>query len=212
MSRLSAIAITLFAIACFWPAVDNLLPAEETDTHVHHFLEGKDALAYVVPGTGGGVETCSITQDASSQLQQGDEIVVTRTPVFGRCIGIKPMRCLGLVCAPDHDDTMDADSLLREAISYSYRDRYSNADELANDHPGYSPQIRRWPDVRDSLSPKRYSVRLPEQLVIFDKDGKLRTSRTCGHVGGLCSKIPRKPRDEQPSNEMNHHSSQHQPE
>ncbi len=196
MSRFSAIAITLFAIACFWPVVDNLLPAEETDTHVHHFLEGK--VAYMAPGTGGGMETCSVTLDASRQLQQGDEIVVTRTPVFGRCTGIKPMRCWGLVCSADHDDTVDADQLLREAIRFTYRNTYSNAGELADDHPGYSPEIRRWPAVRGGpWSLRRYSVRLPGQLVIFGEDGALQTSRTCGHTGGLCRKIPLKPRDEQ---------------
>jgi hypothetical protein len=185
---LAAILI-FFVTGCFW-AVDGLLPVEEMDTHIHHFLKEKDSLAYIVPGTGGGMDTCPVAHNDSRQLQPNAEIVVMRTLIFSRCVGVKPIRCLDIVCSSGHDDAIDANTFLREAIRYSYGDKYSTANELVDDYPGYFPEIRRWPRVRNPLIPVRYSMRSPEKLIIFSKDGGILMSRACEHADGLCKRVP----------------------
>lgn len=182
---------TILATICLWTIVDRLLPAEEMDSRVLQLLEDEDSLTYVIYGTGGGVGTCPIPHGDSLVLQQHTEIVAIRTPIFGTCIDVKPTICKDLLCSSEHDVAIDVVSLLSKAIQYSYGDEYLTVNELFQDYPGYTPEIRKWPIVRSPIYPVRYSVRMPEQLVIFDKYGRSMTSRTCGSVEGYCEKIPR---------------------
>ena len=188
---LKAIAILLVVGYCGL-ALDGLLPTEEMDTHVHHLLKTTDSVVYGVPGTGGELATCSIADEEFRQLQPNTEIVVLRTLILGRCVGVNQVRCLGLVCSSGSKDAINTDSFVRNAIQYAYGERYSTVGELARVYPGYSPQIRRWPDVRGFLGSVRYSVRLPEELVILDKDGNALTSRECGSDEGFCQRVQRK--------------------
>lgn len=191
LSSLKAIAILLIVGYCGL-ALDSLLPTEEMDTHVHHLLETTDSVVYVVPGSGGELATCSIADKEFRQLQPNTEIVVLRTLILSRCVGVSQLRCQGLVCSSGSKDAINTDTFVRNAIHYAYGDRYSTVGELAKNYPGYSPQVRRWPDVRGSWGSVRYSVRMPEQLVIVDKDGNAVTSRKCGSDEGLCQRVPRK--------------------
>jgi hypothetical protein len=182
--------VSLLAVGCCCLALDGLLPTEEIDTRVDHFVETDGSLAYGVPLSGGEMDTCSLEDNELRALQPKTPVVVQRTLILSRCVGVKPIRCMGLVCLSDTTDaTIIADSYIEAAMHYAYGDRYSSVSDLAKEYPAYSPEIRRWPPIRGGLSLARYSVRLPDRLVILDSDGNALTSRTCGSDGGYCEKV-----------------------
>jgi len=191
MSRSLKLIIIIVITISFWLLVDRLLPREEMDTHVHQLNQPTGPLVYGVPLSGGELDTCALDTDELSALWPHAEIVVERTLLLGRCVSVKPIRCVGMMCSPLGSRKIDADALVQKALHVAYGEEYENIASLSADHPGYSPQVRRWPIIREPLVPERYSIRLPEQLVIFDKDANFITTRKCGSTGGYCQAVER---------------------
>lgn len=183
----------LLAFIISWPIFDFLLPRTEMDSRVIHIDRQRSSLTYHIYGTAGAVGKCSITPGNSQQLQQGAEFIALRTPIFGRCVGAKPITCNGLLCSSGDEGDINANSLLDKAIQNLYGDRYLTVNGLVADYLGYAPEVRRWPNVRSRIPPTRvrYSVRMPDRLVIFDSNGEWQTSRSCGTVEGLCRAVSR---------------------
>jgi hypothetical protein len=87
------------------------------------------------------------------------------------------------------------------AIRFSYPDIYADLRALQADYSGFRPQVRYWGswnlDLQNGLIDKlfgfqRYQVRLPEEIVIVDADGKALFSRAdtaCNDERG-CPKTP----------------------
>ncbi len=189
MLRSLIVLVILVVIGLCLLALEGMLLTEEMDAHVHHFVKSANSLAYIVPESGGEIDTCPIEDDKLWALQQGAEIVVKKTLILGRCVSIKPIRCVGYMCSSGTNDVINADHFIQNVIRYAYRNKYANLGELRKEYPGFSPQIKRWPIIRIFWSPVRYSVRLPEKLVILDRDGKIWTTRECGSAEGYCQKI-----------------------
>ena len=72
------------------------------------------------------------------------------------------------------------------AIRHSYPDIYADLPALQADYAGFQPQVRYWGSwnwqIENGLVDKlfgfqRYQVRLPEEIVIVDAEGKARFSR-----------------------------------
>ncbi len=189
MLRGLIVLVILVAIGWCLLALEGMLPTDEMDTRVHHFLKSANSLVYVVPDSGGELGTCPIEDNKLWALQPGTEIVVEKTLILGRCVSIKPIRCVGHMCSSGTNDVINADHFIQNAILYVYGDKYANLGELRKEYPGFSPQIRRWPMVRMFWSPVRYSVRLPEKLAILDGNGNTMTTRECGSDEGYCQKI-----------------------
>ncbi len=184
-ARVKTPIVIFLVVVCGALVVDSLLPTEELDSDVHHFLKNGDVLAYIVPLTGGELDTCSIAGKELQAVKVKTKISVQRTPIFGRCVDIKPIRCISFVCSSGTHGTIDADTFFRNAIHYAYGERYSNLSELMKDFHEYHPQIRQWPTVRLWV-PVRYSVRLPEEIVIVNEEGNVQTSRKCGSSESYC--------------------------
>lgn len=187
-TNLKNIAIIFVAGLCIL-VIDTFLLREEIDTTVARVEKGGRQLVYNIPESGGDEGSCSVGEDKSQVLTSGAEVIVERTLLRGRCVSVKPIHCEGVVCSSGRDNKIDSEALLKQSLRIAYRGKYENFVSLAADHPGYSPQIRRWPIVRGPLSSELYSVRLPDQLVIFDRDANFRTTRECGSVEGFCQKI-----------------------
>lgn len=171
--------------------LDRLLPRQEMDAYVHQLTQSTEPLVYSVPLSGGELDTCSLDASELSALWPHAEIVVEKTLLLGRCVSVEPILCVGMVCSPPRSRKIDANALIQKALHVAYGEEYVNIASLSADHPGYSPQVRRWPIIREPLVPERYSVRLPEQLVIFDKDANFITTRKCGSVDGYCQTVKR---------------------
>lgn len=91
--------------------------------------------------------------------------------------------------------------LVDAAIRHAYPDIYADLHALQADYTGYQPQVRYWGSwnwqIENGLVDKlfgfqRYQVRLPEEIVIVDAEGKARFSRddtSCNDERG-CPKTP----------------------
>ena len=183
-----SIAIFIGAGLCIL-LIDTFLLKEEIDTTVARIEKGGRQLVFNIPESGGEEYSCSVGKDESQALTSGAEVLVERTLLRGLCVSVKPIHCERVVCSSGPENKLDSEALLKQSIHIAYRGKYENFVSLAADHPGYSPQIRRWPVVRGPLSSELYSVRLPDQLVIFDRDANFRTTRECGSHEGYCQKI-----------------------
>ncbi|MCO7223253.1 hypothetical protein [Pleionea sp. CnH1-48] len=83
---------------------------------------------------------------------------------------------------------------MQKAIEARYPGIYKDVDELKQDYPDFSPQIRQWSDDLSFLFGRgRYAVRLPEEEVIISKTGMVKTTRRCSVEGKAgCKIIPPK--------------------
>jgi len=81
--------------------------------------------------------------------------------------------------------------LIATAIEHYYPEIYPSLDDLRVDYPGFAPVVRRWSedyDVMFLFGIGRYSVQLPESLVLIDQDSHVKTSRECGPNSGYCKR------------------------
>ena len=77
--------------------------------------------------------------------------------------------------------------LVEAAVRAIYPGTYETLEELRRDYPGFSTRVRRW-------GPNRFSVDMPDELVILDAQGKIHATRNCGSTEGDCEQvIPAKP-------------------
>ncbi|HSH72404.1 MAG TPA: hypothetical protein VK974_05035 [Methylophilaceae bacterium] len=88
------------------------------------------------------------------------------------------------------------DEIVDSAIRHSYPNIYSNLKDLQHDYSKFKPEVRYWGSwswqVENGLIAKlfgltRYQVRLPEEIVIVNVDGKADFSRSdtgCSGDGG----------------------------
>ncbi len=180
----------LFLLSQLVLALDRLF-LKEIDTSALRLLNEDKSILYVVPLTAGATESCPASTDTFVNLLENDEIVVLRTSILNRCAGVRKMICRGILCS-FRTEKINARNLLQEAINLEYKGQYQAVSELAADFPGYYPEVRRWPDIRHSSFPPRYSVRLPDRLMIFDMTGTYLTTRHCGAAEGLCKNVARK--------------------
>ncbi|WP_143098437.1 hypothetical protein [Variovorax sp. OK605] len=184
-------AASLLIVGSCMLSLAFFLPVEQMDTHVYGHSNPSNSIAYAIPGTAGVMARCTVP-DQSIQAMKPDTEIVVKTSILGTCIDVGEIRCQNLVCSSEAQGIIDADQFIRGAMQYAYGDKYQSVGILSHENPGYLPQIRRWPNVRHVLSPERYSVRLPDQLVILDKEGKALTSRRCGATQGYCQGVPRR--------------------
>lgn len=188
--KLKLTACVLIVVASVLQLV-SWLPVEQMDTTVYRQSNSKNSITYSIPLTAGEDATCTVPDEKFEALKPGTKIVVT-TSIFGNCLDVGEIRCQKSVCSSETESIIDADRFILSAMQYAYGDKYPSVGILSDDYPGYLPQIRRWPKVRHVLSSERYSVRLPEELVILDKEGKALTSRRCGASEGYCEMVPRR--------------------
>jgi hypothetical protein len=75
-----------------WLTFDFILPSSDVQTNVHTISgDGKRSrqVSYVVPGTGGGLDSCDVPIALADSLQSGSIIIVEQSAVFDRCVKIK---------------------------------------------------------------------------------------------------------------------------
>ena len=84
-------ALTLTSIALAALIVDSLLPPERIETAVHpiSYLHADSVVAYAIPLSGGDIGRCAIDEKTFLELAPLDSIVVKRSALFGRCLGIR---------------------------------------------------------------------------------------------------------------------------
>ncbi len=89
--RRLADALTLAGIALAALIVDSLLPPERIETAVHpiSYLHADSVVAYAIPLSGGDMGHCAIDEKTFLDLAPLDAIVVERSPLFGRCLGVR---------------------------------------------------------------------------------------------------------------------------
>ena len=89
--RRLADALTLAAIAFAALMVDTLLPPERIETEVHpiSYLHADSVVAYAIPLSGGDMGRCATDEKTFLDLAPLDAIVVERSALFGRCLGIQ---------------------------------------------------------------------------------------------------------------------------
>lgn len=65
---------------------DILLPPEEFSVEkVHRGTFQEDTIFYIVPDTGGGMDSCKVTSESKSRFGVGSAVLITRSRIFGRC-------------------------------------------------------------------------------------------------------------------------------
>ena len=167
---------TIFLVLLFF---DRFLPTSKIETTVYSVDKSSQTIIYNVPLTGGGIDTCPTDEEVIETLRHNSPVVVETTAIFRKCRATLPSW------------PVDADKLIRIAVGYASYDNYANIEDLRRDYPGFTPRIRLWREDPWFMpaSCRRYSVQLPEKLVIFDPDGNVRTTRTCGTVGGDCEAV-----------------------
>lgn len=180
MTSFLKIAVALFVAILL---LDNFLPTEKIQTEVHHSTVGGKSsgeIFYIVPLTGGVMESCAVKEEIVRKFPLNSDIFVEKTAILNRCIGVD------LPSVP-----IDSARFVETAIRYSYGDIYSSLDELRADYPGFTPRVRLWGSdfwlFPESF--RRYSVELPEELVILDTYGTPRATRSCGSVEGDCELV-----------------------
>ncbi len=84
-------ALTLAGIALAALIVDTLLPPERIETAVHpmSYLHADSVIDYSIPLSGGEMGRCAIDEKRFLALAPGDAIIVERTALFSRCLGIR---------------------------------------------------------------------------------------------------------------------------
>ncbi len=171
----AAIFVTLLLL-------DNIFPTQKIITEVYRItLNGKSGgeIFYNIPLTGGDDDSCQSTEEVIRKLPSGSHILVERSAIFNRCVRINP-----------NPGLIDSAKLIEDAIRGSYEGVYSSLEELRRDYPGFAPKVLFWDEDSWSFGmPNLYSVNMPEHLVIFNKDGTVRTTRQCGSVGGYCETV-----------------------
>ncbi len=79
---LRALAGLVLLIGLVWMA-DTMLPPESFHERVLPRTFQNGEVFYIVPCTGGGVDSCKLTSAAT--YAPGDSILILRTPLLGRC-------------------------------------------------------------------------------------------------------------------------------
>ena len=171
------ILFSIIFLALFF--LDSVLPTSKIETSVQSVDKSKQTIIYNVPLSGGDIDTCSADLDVIETLHHNSPVVIETTAILGKCRATLPSW------------PVDVNKLIRIAVSYASHDNYANIEDLRRDYPGFTPRIRLWREDPWFMpaSFRRYSVQLPEKLVIFDPDGNVRTTRTCGTVGGDCEAV-----------------------
>ncbi len=83
------------------------------------------------------------------------------------------------------------DLLIQSAINFSYKESYKNLEDLRKDYPNFTPNIRRWSSrLAVFFGGVLYAVSLPEEDVITQFNGEVRTTRECGSVESRCTLTP----------------------
>ena len=84
-------ALTLAGIALAALIVDALLPPERIETEVHpiSYLHADSVVDYAIPLSGGDMGRCAIDENTFLDLAPLDAIIVERTALFSRCLGIR---------------------------------------------------------------------------------------------------------------------------
>lgn len=173
------------ALALVLTLLDRLLPPDSLETSVYRSTfdaASGGEIIYNLPLSGGGIASCTVSQDAVRKAPQRSEVVVATSAIFGRCTGVYPFV---------EPQGMDRAAFINNAIRYAYRDVYANLDELRRDYPGFAPRIRKWGSHAWYLPARthRYSVQLPKELVILEPSGSARAIRACGATEGDCEVV-----------------------
>lgn len=168
--------ILAFAVILAVIILDSTLPTNKMETRVSSIDTSNGRLTYVIPLTAGDVDKCSADKNVMAALSRNSQVVIEKTALFERCNASLPSW------------PVDVDKFVQRAVRRTSADNYANIEALRIDYPGFTPHIRLWGDDPWYLSARlrRYSVQMPEEVVIFDPDGNVTTTRTCGTVGGYC--------------------------
>ncbi|WP_412480935.1 hypothetical protein [Azonexus sp. IMCC34839] len=86
-------ALMLAGIVLTALIVDTLLPPERIETAVHPmtYRHGSAIVDYVIPLSGGDMGRCATDDKTFLDLAPLDAIIVERTALFSRCLGVRPM-------------------------------------------------------------------------------------------------------------------------
>ncbi len=84
-------ALTLAGIAFATLIIDALLPPERIETAVHpmSYMHAESVVDYAIPLSGGDMGRCAIDEKTFLGLAPLDAIIVERTALFDRCLGIR---------------------------------------------------------------------------------------------------------------------------
>lgn len=87
------------------------------------------------------------------------------------------------------------EELINAAIRYDYANVYANLAEFKADYPSFTPEVYYWADLTGEAGNQffnklvgftRFSIRLPEQVVVVTPSGEALFSRRCSN-GNWCS-------------------------
>ena len=84
------------------------------------------------------------------------------------------------------------------AIQYGYPRQYKSLDELRIDYPDFVPEVEHWSEYGSAIlyyskvgwGLGRFSISLPDMLVVIDENGNPEATRRCGTVEGYCELVP----------------------
>ena len=83
--------LTLAGIVLAALIIDALLPPERIETAVHpmSYIHAESVVDYAIPSSGGDMGRCAIDEKTFLDLAPLDTIIVERTALFDRCLGIR---------------------------------------------------------------------------------------------------------------------------
>lgn len=154
MSNLIKAVFLILAFGSCVLALDALLPTEEIDTTVNHLTKQSDVLFFNVPLSGGELGSCLIGKDAELQaLSPRAEIMVQKTAVLGRCVGIKPLPTEELECRRN-----------QRAAQYQKAIELEQQRKLAEAESMYSEVCNSYEPPNHEEDPCKASLRLHHRL------------------------------------------------
>lgn len=97
----------------------------------------------------------------------------------------------------DYTAKLNQPATINKAIQYGFNSIHDNLDSLRQDYPNFTPEVKHWSphgsaylhylDIGEGLG--KFSIRLPDQLIIVDSEGHPETHLSCGTETDVCEVI-----------------------
>lgn len=97
----------------------------------------------------------------------------------------------------DYAVKLNQPDTINTAIRYGFNSIHENLTSLRQDYPGFTPEVKHWSqkgsaylhylDIGEGLG--KFSIRLPDQLIIVDSNGRPESRHACGTDAVDCEVI-----------------------